>query len=872
VSDEPYARVLGALREHGFKVTETGPGRAEAQCPAHDDRVASLSVSRGARQPVVVRCQRGEPCPPVDILAAIGLTMADVCESREQAVDRWMPCGHNKVAEYRYRDENGSVAFAVARCDRKGIDCQGFRQWRPDPGKHSGKTWTRKLPDGTKVGEGLPYRLPEVLAADPAAPVWVVEGEKDVDRLRTLGAVAICNAEGAGKWTGQHAAWLKGRRVTIVADRDDQGRAHAEKVAASLTGIAQTVEIVQSRVEGKGADISDHLDAGHTLAQVVPLAGLEATTQQKTAAAVADGGEFDDGDSGRKPSQATTLVKLARDRFHFVNGDDGRPYAQAREGTAIARSLRGANGLRKFLARLYADEFGGVAPSQSALADALNVLEGYAADAEPEAVHLRVAPYRDGVAIDLGDAKGRCVLIDRHDWIIVDRAPVLFRRTNLTAPMPEPVRGGTLEPLLTLINADEDRRRTLVGWLVAALIPQMPHAILALFGEQGTAKSTATKLLMQLVDPSTAPLRSPPRDIRQWAVTANASWTVALDNVSDVQPWLSDLLCKAVTGDGHVDRALYSDDDVAVLRFRRVLAINGISIGSLKGDLADRFLPVELEVITGSRRRGDEEVMQAAADAYPQALGALLDLLVQVLRVLPGVRLDELPRMADFARVLAAVDQVQGWSTLKTYLTAFESLAETVVHSDQFAEHLAKFMDGLKEPWWGDAGALIDVMPIPDPKPRDWPKTGQAVGGRIRRSAPALRQLHYVVEQERKDPITRRVMYGFGPRPDTVQREGANQRSEASEASKPQVTGGEASQRQSFGTSGLHADQDLSKLWAEEASPTLTRTFEASEASEGRNPPSLSTQVADCRICGRALPRSAVAEGFDTHPGCEATP
>src|SRR5690606_13531964 len=110
---------------------------------------------------------------------------------------------------------------------------------------------------------------------------------------------------------------------------------------------------------------------------------------------------------------------------------------------------------------------------------------------------------------------------------------------------PDPLRG-TLDGLRKLVNADDLQWRLLVGWLVSALLPDIPHPILALFGEQGTAKSTTTKLLMLLVDPSPGPLRSPPRDVRQWAVTANASWTVALDNVSDVPAWLSDLLCKAV--------------------------------------------------------------------------------------------------------------------------------------------------------------------------------------------------------------------------------------------------------------------------------------------------------------------------------------
>jgi hypothetical protein len=210
--------------------------------------------------------------------------------------------------------------------------------------------------------------------------------------------------------------------------------------------------------------------------------------------------------------------------------------------------LRGANGLRKHLARLYADTCH-AAPSQSGLADALTVLEGYAADLPPEPVYLRVAPYRTGVALDLGGPDGRCVLADPSGWRIVGRAPVLFRRTNLTLPLHHPVPGGDLGRLLGLVNTSPTRRRLLVGWLLAALLPDMPHPILAIFGEQGTAKSTATKILIQLIDASPAPLRSQPRDVRQWAVTANASWTVALENVSDIPAWLSDALCRAVPGD-----------------------------------------------------------------------------------------------------------------------------------------------------------------------------------------------------------------------------------------------------------------------------------------------------------------------------------
>jgi DNA primase len=108
-----------------------------------------------------------------------------------------------------------------------------FRQRRPDG--EGGWVWKA----ATRV---VPYRLPEIQEAIASErPVFIVEGEKDVDNLAKLGVVATCNAGGAGKWHAEHAAHLKGADVIIVPDNDGPGRRHAESVAASLTGVAACV-------------------------------------------------------------------------------------------------------------------------------------------------------------------------------------------------------------------------------------------------------------------------------------------------------------------------------------------------------------------------------------------------------------------------------------------------------------------------------------------------------------------------------------------------------------------------------------------------------------------------------------------------------
>src|SRR5262245_19931927 len=454
--------------------------------------------------------------------------------------------------------------------------------------------------------------------------------------------------------------------------------------------------------------------------------------------------------AGSKPdsgdSQASRLVTLANSRYRVLRGDDGRPYATERQGPAIVYGLRGRDALRKRLAGLFFDTYGST-PAGSALTDALTVIEGLADRADHEPVGLRVATADGrGVVLDLAGEDGRCVVLDPRGWQLQDRSPVLFRRSALTAPLPEPERGGSLDELRRLLNVDEARFRLVVAWLVAALVPDIPHPILALAGEQGTAKSTAARRVVSLVDPSPAPLRTAPNGMRSWAAAASASWIVALDNVSSIPAWFSDTLCKAVTGDGIVERALFTDDDISVISFRRCIALTTIDAGRLAGDLAERLLVVELARIPSDRRRPDAEITTAYTDARPRILGALLDLTVQVLASLRGVRLDELPRMADFARILAALDQVRGWDTLASYRTAAAEASQAVLESDPVAEAVIALI-GRGGAWQGTASDLLDRI-TPERRLRSWPHTPRGLSGALARLAPALRAHGVIIERQ----------------------------------------------------------------------------------------------------------------------------
>ncbi|MGK5544491.1 ATP-binding protein [Streptomyces sp. URMC 127] len=454
------------------------------------------------------------------------------------------------------------------------------------------------------------------------------------------------------------------------------------------------------------------------------------------------------------PSQASLLAALARERYELFMSDDGRPYGIPATGPNVALPLRGKAGLRSQLARVFTDANNGTVPSQSALADAMTVLEGVASMANPRTPQLRVARHDERIIVDLGTTDGRCVSIGPGGWERLPASPVVFRRSGAMKPLPEPVRDGDgLARLRGLLNTTDEGFELLAAWLVAAFIPDLPHPILAFRGEQGTGKSKGAAMVIGIVDPSGAPKRTAPRDLKSWAVQAFNSWAICLDNVSIVPDWLSDALCRAVTGDGIVDRALYTDDDVVVLEFRRVLAMTTIDAGTLAGDLAERLLTIELQLIPDHKRREEAELDRAYADAHPAILASLFDLLAQVLKVLPDVTLAERPRMADFARVLAAVDRVAGWHTLATYKASAADAVADVLDGEPFAQAVVDLVRAAgPEGLTVTAAQLLDSVTTPEKLPKKWPKDPTRAGGQLKRLAPALRAIGIHVDDSQRQP------------------------------------------------------------------------------------------------------------------------
>ena len=440
-----------------------------------------------------------------------------------------------------------------------------------------------------------------------------------------------------------------------------------------------------------------------------------------------------------RKSASTVLVELAIERYDFGVSTLGETFALPKTGPKVVAMLRNSKtSLRNQLARAYFQTHRRAAPQQ-ALADALLVIEGLAQEQAERELYLRVARYGGNLWLDLGDATGRAIRITGAGWTVKHDVPLLFKRTALNGPLPEPSRDGSLEILWRWLNVDEEDRAILVAWMVAALFHDIPHPILSFFGEQGTGKTTAQKLVVSVIDPGPVPTRKPPRDADSWVTAAAGSWVVGLDNMSDVPAWLSDSMCRAVSGDGDVRRRLYTDGDHAVFSFRRCLCLNSIDLGAVRGDLAERMLPISLGTIHEDKRLMEEELWPLWAEEHPKILGGLLDLAAGVMAAIPFVALVSKPRMADFARILAAVDKVLGSSGLAHYISKQGAMATDSLDGDPFVT--AIFNHG---EFVGTAAELLDKI-TPERPPKGWPANPRAVTQRLRRQAPVMRKAGWEV-------------------------------------------------------------------------------------------------------------------------------
>jgi putative DNA primase/helicase len=250
-------QIIAKLRAGGFDPRQNGKGW-ESRCPEHQGSGHNLTLKEGDNGTPILFCHHKDEfgratCTASGIMEALGGTLKDLFDT--PVTGHHQGDGKSKgrskgriVATYDYRGCEGQLLFQTVRFEPKD-----FRQRRPDEKSKDGWAWNL---DGI---ETTLYHLPELIDADHELPVFIVEGEKDVDRLRGLGLIATCNPMGAGRWQDRYAEHFHGRNVVILSDNDDVGRKHANQIARSLHGKAKLVKLINLPGLAEKGDVSDFL-------------------------------------------------------------------------------------------------------------------------------------------------------------------------------------------------------------------------------------------------------------------------------------------------------------------------------------------------------------------------------------------------------------------------------------------------------------------------------------------------------------------------------------------------------------------------------------------------------------------------------------
>ena len=289
------------------------------------------------------------------------------------------------------------------------------------------------------------------------------------------------------------------------------------------------------------------------------------------------------------------------------------------------------------------------------------------------------------------------------------------------------------------------------------------------YGSKGSGKTTYQEMLKQVVDPSGVLTTSFPNTLPELAQVISHQYLTIFDNVSEIKELTSDLLCRAVTGGTFQKRGLYTNDEDFIFEMMRAVGFNGINVIATRSDLLERMLSLRLDLIDKRKRRKLKEIRKEFQRILPYLLGFIFDKLVEVLKRMGEVNLQELPRMADFAEMCELIARCLGYPPMRfseAYSRNIGLSNEEAINSNLVANVIVNMMQ-TQAAWTGKIGILrtklnefvsqrADLQGIA--RAKEWPKTDHALRDRLNEVIPNLLEMGIVIDKQ-EDKHTKTYTY-----------------------------------------------------------------------------------------------------------------
>ncbi|MFI4955605.1 MAG: hypothetical protein ACHQAX_00150 [Gammaproteobacteria bacterium] len=459
----------------------------------------------------------------------------------------------------------------------------------------------------------------------------------------------------------------------------------------------------------------------------------------------------------------TTQVLGLCNGFEFFHTPDNEAYVTIETGEYIENYPIKSNEFHQLISNMFYKRTG-QGLRGSTFNDLLPTFQARASfEGQEHKVYMRTAFVGGKIYVDLCNKKRQCVEISENGWKILNKPPVKFKRTKYMAALPFPEQYGDVVKLRKFINISDDDYRVLIGWLLAALKGTTPLPILVIMGGQGSGKSTATKIIRDLFDPSTVPLRCSYTNSRDLMITCSNTYGITMDNISHISDEMSDILCGIATGTGQSHRVLHTNREEDVLEGRNPIIINGIDGLPSRADFIDRAVLISPKPISELNRIPETKLICDYENDRCKIFGGLCDALAGALERLPSIHLDSYPRMADFVLLGAAAETRLKWPD-GTFRTAYQNnqmeLTHRTIESNAFIDMLMYYLKFHNNYFHGTISSLMDAVEtfvkspngtnIPEPldresarqtNSRNWPGSPQHAGQLLTRFEPSLRMM-----------------------------------------------------------------------------------------------------------------------------------
>lgn len=469
--------------------------------------------------------------------------------------------------------------------------------------------------------------------------------------------------------------------------------------------------------------------------------------------------------NSKSPPKAKTALDIVMKQISELFVDEyGEPYAALLVNNHLEIIQLRSRRFRSWLANKYFTITHIIADSQD-LKDTINILSAKAEfGGNKRDLNLRVASMVCGNNLtwyyDMTNKDWEFVQITSEGWKIVKNLIICRRFTN-QVPQDYPSREyprDIFEKFMKLLNiTGEENKLLLKCYIISLFIPYISKPVLMLYGEQGSAKSTFQEIIKMLADPSIIKTLTFPKDINELIQQLSHNYIAYYDNVSRINDWISDLLCRAVTGGGFSKRVLFTDDDDYIYSLKRCVGFNGINLGATKADLLDRGIIIQLERLNKQSRRKLEDILNEFEKILPHLLGYIFDILVKVLKFkeqrIP-INLEDLPRMADFAEYGEIISRCMGYNDrefIDAYYANINLQTEEVLESSVVAIALRYFMSSRNE-WSGTATQLLAELEENAGYLKiniinsSWPKTSNYLSRRLNEVRTNLREVGIVID------------------------------------------------------------------------------------------------------------------------------